>query len=142
MSERKLVVAAAIVDNLDAPTQLLVARRSRPQEIAGRWEFPGGKAEPGEQPQDALHRELREELGVTVTLGAEITGPDHGGWIITERHIMRLWFAQLAEGEPEPLVEHDLLEWTPLAHAAEYDWLDGDVRIIEHVVATHHLPGA
>ena len=142
MSDRKLVVAAAIVDNLENPLRMLVARRSKPAQIAGRWEFPGGKAEPGESPQEALHRELREELGVQVQLGAEIVGPDDGGWIITERHIMRLWFAQITHGTPEPLVEHDLLEWTPIEDAMGYDWLDGDVRIIEHVVESHQLLGA
>jgi 8-oxo-dGTP diphosphatase len=128
---RRLVVAAAIVDSLEQPARMLAARRSRPAEIAGRWEFPGGKAEPGEEPHDALHRELGEELGVTVTLGAELLGPDDGGWIITERHVLRLWFATLAAGEPEPLVEHDELRWLDASTLWDVDWLDGDVRIVE-----------
>jgi 8-oxo-dGTP diphosphatase len=128
---RRLVVATAIVDSLHRPTRLLAARRSRPAELAGRWEFPGGKAEPGEAPVDAVHREIREELGVTVTLGDEIVGPDDGGWFITDRHVMRLWFATVDQGDPVPLVEHDALEW--LAHDALWtvDWLDGDVPIVE-----------
>lgn len=133
MLELKLVVAAAIVDNLENPSKLLVARRTQPVEIAGRWEFPGGKAELGETPEEGLHRELGEELGIKVALGTEILGPDNGGWIITDRHIMRLWFAQIVEGEPEPLVEHDLLEWSNLDELSKYDWLDGDVRIVEHL---------
>src|SRR5690606_40037615 len=60
-------------------------------------------------PTQALHRELREELGVTVELGDELVGPDHGTWIITDRHVMRLWFARITAGEPLPLVEHDEL---------------------------------
>lgn len=128
---RRLVVAAAIVDSLERPTRLLAARRSRPAAIAGRWEFPGGKAEPGEEPHAALHRELLEELGVTVTLGTEISGPDDGAWIITDRHVMRLWFATLADGEPAPLVEHDQLRWLVPATLWDVDWLDGDVRIVE-----------
>lgn len=134
MTQLKLVVAAAIVDNLESPTQMIVARRSRPAEIAGRWEFPGGKAEPGETPQEALHRELREELGVEVELGSEIIGPDNGGWIITDRHIMRLWFARVIDGEPQPLVEHDQLEWSRPEDFGGYNWLDGDVRIVEHLM--------
>lgn len=133
MTELKLVVAAAIVDDLEAPTRMLVARRSRPVEIAGRWEFPGGKAELGETPEQALHRELSEELGITVKLGAEIHGPDNGGWIITDRHIMRLWYAQIVTGTPQPLVEHDALEWSHPEDFSSYNWLDGDVRIVEHL---------
>jgi 8-oxo-dGTP diphosphatase len=131
---RRLVVAAAIVDSLDRPTRLLAARRSRPAELAGRWEFPGGKAEPGERAVDALHREIREELGVTITLGDEVVGPDDGGWIITDRHVMRLWFATLDQGDPVPLVEHDALEWLAPAALWSVDWLDGDVRIVEALV--------
>lgn len=136
---RKLVVAAAIVDDLAAPSMLLAARRSRPAHLAGMWEFPGGKVDPGETPEEGLHRELREELGVQAILGAEVIGPHGGGWHITDRHVMRLWLAQVTTGEPRPLVEHDELRWlTPTAwHTV--DWLPGDVPIVEalraHVAA-------
>ncbi|MET4226115.1 NUDIX domain-containing protein [Oerskovia enterophila] len=131
MTLRRLVVAAAVVDDLAAPRLLLAARRSRPVELAGRWEFPGGKVDPGETPVDGLHRELREELGVRVELGAELLGPDDGGWNITDRHVMRLWLARIVEGQPEPLVEHDALRWLPAGEWGSVDWLDGDVRIVE-----------
>lgn len=131
MTLRRLVVAAAVVDDLATPRLLLAARRSRPVELAGRWEFPGGKVDPGETPVDGLHRELREELGVQVELGAELLGPDDGGWNITDRHVMRLWLARIVEGEPEPLVEHDALRWLPAGEWGSVDWLDGDVRIVE-----------
>ncbi|MBE7702108.1 (deoxy)nucleoside triphosphate pyrophosphohydrolase [Oerskovia sp. Sa1BUA8] len=131
MTSRRLVVAAAVVDDLTTPRLLLAARRSRPVELAGRWEFPGGKVDPGETPVDALHRELREELGVAVDLGEELVGPDDGGWIITDRHVMRLWLARIVGGEPEPLVEHDALRWLPAGEWGSVDWLDGDVRIVD-----------
>lgn len=63
------VVAAAIVDDLDRPTQLLAAARAYPEELAGQYELPGGKVEPGESPQSALAREIREELGCNLALG-------------------------------------------------------------------------
>jgi 8-oxo-dGTP diphosphatase len=132
---RKLVVAAALVDDLGAPTALLAARRSRPVELAGMWEFPGGKVDPGETPVEALHRELSEELGVEVELGDEVVGPDDGGWIITDRHVMRLWLARVAAGEPEPLVEHDELRWLRRGELMDVPWLTGDVRIVEHLRA-------
>lgn len=131
MTLRRLVVAAAVVDDLATPRLLLAARRSRPVELAGRWEFPGGKVDPGETPVDGLHRELLEELGVQVELGAELLGPDDGGWNITDRHVMRLWLARIVDGEPEPLVEHDALRWLPAGEWGSVDWLDGDVRIVE-----------
>ncbi|GAA3215280.1 (deoxy)nucleoside triphosphate pyrophosphohydrolase [Oerskovia jenensis] len=131
MTSRRLVVAAAVVDDLTTPRLLLAARRSRPVELAGRWEFPGGKVDPGETPVDGLHRELREELGVQVVLGDELAGPDEGGWNITDRHVMRLWLARIVAGEPEPLVEHDRLSWLPTGEWGSVDWLDGDVRIVD-----------
>lgn len=129
--ERRLVVAAAIVDDVARPGRLLAARRSRPAEIAGRWEFPGGKVDAGETPEAALHRELCEELGVTVKLGPEVTGPDDGGWFITDRHVMRLWLATVTGGEPLPLIEHDELRWLGRDELFSVDWLDGDVAIVE-----------
>ena len=133
MENAVLVVAAAIVDDLETPGALLAARRSRPAHLVGRWEFPGGKVDAGEQPEAALHREIREELGVCIELGPEIVGPDAGGWIITDRHVMRLWFARVTDGEPVPLVEHDQLRWLSSDDLFGVDWLDGDVRIVEHI---------
>jgi 8-oxo-dGTP diphosphatase len=131
MTAPVLVVAAAIVDDLDDPTVLLAARRRSPASLAGRWEFPGGKVEPGETPEDGVHRELREELGVEVDLGAELVGPDDGCWRLSERYTMRLWLAEIRSGTPQPLVEHDELRWLPAGRWHEVPWLDGDVRIVE-----------
>lgn len=131
MTDPVLVVAAAIVDDLDAPHALLAARRRSPASLAGRWEFPGGKVEPGEDPVAAVHRELREELGVQVALGAELVGPDDGCWRLTERYTMRLWTAEVLAGTPEPLVEHDELRWLPRGRWLTVPWLDADVRIVQ-----------
>jgi len=67
---KRLVVVAALIQHPEGG-KLLVARRhlSDPPELAGRWEFPGGKVEPGEEPRAALEREVREELGIAVTVG-------------------------------------------------------------------------
>lgn len=131
------VVAAAIVDDLDHPTRLLAARRSAPAALAGRWEFPGGKVEPGEEGLAALRRELVEELGVTVSVGAELPAPGGGAWPITRTHRMRVWFACLQDGTPEPLEDHDELRWLTAAELDGVPWLDGDVQIV--TALTQHL---
>jgi 8-oxo-dGTP diphosphatase len=125
------VVAAALVDDLDRPRRLLAARRRRPADLAGRWEFPGGKVDPGETAEEALHRELREELGITVHLGAELPGPQDGAWPISERYVMRLWAATVRTGEPTPLVEHDELRWLDAGSWLDVPWLGPDVPIVQ-----------
>lgn len=135
MEGRVLVVAAAIVDDLEAPRRLLAARRRAPVSLAGRWEFPGGKVDAGESPEQALHREIAEELGVEVTLGAELPGPDGGPWPLPKGYAMRLWFAAIRSGTPRPLVEHDQLRWLATGQWAEVAWLDGDVPIVHALMA-------
>ena len=130
-----LVVAAAIVDDLIAPRLLLAARRHKPVRLAGRWEFPGGKVDPGETPVEALHREIHEELGVTITLGPELVGPDSGTWRISARYALRLWLATVVSGEPAPLVEHDELRWLPAGDWLSVPWLDADVPIVVALAA-------
>ncbi len=130
-----VVVAAALVDDLAAPRRLLSARRSNPEQLAGRWEFPGGKVDPGETPVEALHRELREELGIAVRLGREVVGPDDGAWRLSPRYTMRLWLAEVTDGEPAPLVEHDELRWLDPGSWLAVPWLDADVRIVEALAA-------
>ena len=136
-----LVVAAALVDDLDDPQLLLAGRRATPASLAGRWEFPGGKVDPGESPEEALHRELREELGVRVGLGPELVGPDGGAWRLSEHYEMRLWLAEVASGIPEPLVEHDELRWLPAGQWLEVPWLDADIRIVTALLAALAVGG-
>ncbi|UFU02806.1 (deoxy)nucleoside triphosphate pyrophosphohydrolase [Ruania suaedae] len=130
-----LVVAAAVVDDLDRPTMLLAARRSAPKSLAGRWEFAGGKVEEGEDEVTALRRELREELGVAVEVGAAVPGPEHGGWPILHGHTMRIWFARITAGTPEPLADHDDLRWLPMADLLAVDWLEPDLPVVHAVRA-------
>lgn len=136
MSLVRLVVAAAIVDDLARPRRLLAARRSAPKSLAGRWEFPGGKVEPGETHHEALHRELAEELGVVIRIGREVPGPADGAWPITAQHLMRVWLAQIDAGEPAPLLDHDEIRWLEPDSWHAVPWLDGDVPIVH---AVHRL---
>lgn len=132
---RVLVVAAAIVDDLCAPRVLLAARRCTPASLAGRWEFPGGKVDPGETPHEALHRELHEELGVRVRLGTELVGPAGGVWTLSDTYVMRLWMATVVAGTPEPLAEHDEVRWLPPGRWHDVPWLDADLPILTALTA-------
>ncbi len=89
--------------------------------MAGRWEFPGGKVEPGETPEQALVREIAEELGCTV----EVTGWLSGAAPIGDTHLLTVAVARLVAGEPVPH-EHDLVRWLSADELDDVDWLDPD----------------
>jgi 8-oxo-dGTP diphosphatase len=139
------VVGGAVLDSLSAPTRLLAARRTAPPQFAGMWEFPGGKVEAGESPESALHRELREELGIGVVLGAELDAPDPAGWPLNERAVMRVWFAEVADGDPRPLEDHDELRWVSIPdgdEALSLPWIPADLPIVRALLASVATPSS
>ncbi|MDF3298089.1 (deoxy)nucleoside triphosphate pyrophosphohydrolase [Streptomyces tropicalis] len=124
MTRRIVVVGAALLDG----GRLLAARRSAPEELAGRWELPGGKVEPGEAPEAALVRELREELGVETEAVARVPG----SWPLRPPYELHVWTARLLPGsaDPAPLQDHDALRWLAPADVWEVPWLDQDVPAV------------
>lgn len=115
------MVAAAIVRG----GRVLAARRTRPPEAAGRWELPGGKVEPGERVDDALERELHEELGVDV----EIARWFAGAVPIGDRHELTAALVRIT-GEADQLEPrddtHDRLRWLGPDELDDVDWLEPD----------------
>ncbi len=113
---------------------LLAARRTEPPELAGGWELPGGKVDPGETEVEAVHRELHEELGVEVELGALVEGPlPDGRWPLGDRFAMRVWMARVTSGEPRPIEDHDRLQWLDATDLYAVPWLPADLPIVRVV---------
>jgi 8-oxo-dGTP diphosphatase len=133
-SQPYLVVGAAVVDDLDRPRTLLAARRTEPPRLAGGWELPGGKVEPGESPLAALHRELAEELGVTVEVGPELTAPGGEGWPLPPSHLMRVWLVRVVEGVPAPIEDHDEIRILDRGEWLDVAWLPADVPIVTALI--------
>lgn len=124
--EPTVVVAGVLVEN----GRLLLAQRASPPELAGLWELPGGKVEPGEIPEDALVRELREELGIDVTVG-EVIGSDvplHGGLVLRAYAVTR--FSGTATA-----LEHDALRWVDGADLHTVDLVPADTAWLPDLAA-------
>ncbi len=133
MPDVQLVVGAVVVDRLDVPTRVLAARRTRPPALAGQWELPGGKVEPGEEPLDALHRELAEELGVSVRCGDEVV-PDVGRtWPLTPGLELRAWWCEITGGEVQLSDAHDELRWLTAVDLFDVPWLTPDRPLLARV---------
>ncbi|HEV3356954.1 MAG TPA: (deoxy)nucleoside triphosphate pyrophosphohydrolase [Pseudonocardiaceae bacterium] len=122
LSDAPKVVGAAII----ADGAVLAAQRSYPPALAGRWEFPGGRVEPGEREQDAVVRECQEELGATVRVTGRV-GPD---LILPSGWVLRIHAARLVDGQRPDALEHHALRWVRAAGLAELDWLDADRAVL------------
>ena len=113
----RVVVGAAIVSH----GRLLAARRTAPARLAGGWELPGGKLEPGETLAAACAREVREELGCGVRVLEEVGAPQS----LSKGYTLRVFRAELVEGEPIPM-EHDAVRWLAPDELDDVPWLAAD----------------
>ncbi|HEX4977972.1 MAG TPA: NUDIX domain-containing protein [Nocardioides sp.] len=120
-SPEVLVMGAAIIDG----GRLLAARRTAPAHARGLWELPGGKVEPGEDPDVAIVREVREELGCEVA----VVGHLEGRQPIDGRHVLRVAVVALVAGEPVPH-EHDAVRWLAADELDLVTWLEPDVPFL------------
>lgn len=125
----KRVVAALILKNGD----VLVCQRTRHQPMPLKWEFPGGKIEEGEQPRQALHRELEEELGIDASIGEEVARLVHtyrnGGAVE-----LRFFAVTHYRGELENRIFRDV-QWARRSDLPNYDFLDADLELVKDLAA-------
>jgi 8-oxo-dGTP diphosphatase len=121
-------VAAALARRSAAGSvQILIAQRPPGAWQAGRWEFPGGKVEPGESDEVALRRELAEELGIVVVDAAPVGAFAH---TYPDRSVeIALWVVREFAGEPSGL-DGQALRWVPVDALAACDLLEADIPMI------------
>ena len=114
---------------LDGQGRVLAARRPPHKSLGGLWEFPGGKIDPGETPEAALRRELREELGLEVGRLVPMDSHEHH----YEFGTIRLWplLARCDGGEHPKMVlhEHTEVRWVDAAEAATLEWAPADLPV-------------
>ena len=125
----KRVVAALIIKD----GAILVCQRTRHQPMPLKWEFPGGKIEEGEQPRDALHRELDEELGIDAKVGDEVARIQHdyknGGSVE-----LRFFLVEEFKGELENRIFRDV-RWAPRSELPRFDFLEADRELVQDLAA-------
>jgi 8-oxo-dGTP diphosphatase len=124
----RLVVAALILRDTEAGLEVLICQRKPDQAMAMKWEFPGGKIEPGETPEEALRRELEEELGIQAKVGPRLTRLRHnyrnGGAVDLQFFLVREY-----DGKLEKHACNDMC-WSSLKALPEYDFLAADLGLI------------
>jgi 8-oxo-dGTP diphosphatase len=122
LCDESVVVAAGLVRD----RRVLAARRSYPPELAGRWELPGGRVEPGETEAEALARECREELG-TDAIARERLGTD----LPVPGALVRVYVADPAPGAAEPqALEHLEIRWVGAGELATLAWVEADRAVV------------
>jgi len=125
----KRVVAALILKD----DQILACQRTRHQVMPLKWEFPGGKIEEGEQPRDALRRELEEELGIEATIGHEVARIHHeypsGGGVE-----LRFFEVHKYLGEVENRIFREI-RWVDRSELPALDFLEADRQLVQDLAA-------
>lgn len=126
MKKQITVVGAVVVKD----GRVLAAQRSRQMSLPGLWEFPGGKIESGESPQQSLIREMREELLCEVAIGDQVeqTTYEYDFGIVT----LTTFWATLVDAEPQ-LTEHSAVRWLAPSELDQVEWAPADIPAVQRV---------
>jgi 8-oxo-dGTP diphosphatase len=132
---RHLQVACAIIEH---DGQVLAAQRSATMSLPLKWEFPGGKLDPGEQPRDCLKREVREELGIEVEVVAPLSPTTHcyPDFTVT----LHPFVCAIAAGEIIPH-EHAAIAWLAPQALYDLDWAEADFPILAEYLGSSAFEG-
>jgi 8-oxo-dGTP diphosphatase len=127
MKKNIYVVGAVIVQD----RKVLCAQRGENQSLPLKWEFPGGKIEEGETPQEALQREIQEEMECQVEIGSKIeeTAFEYDFGIVH----LTTYFCKLIKGTPV-LTEHAAIQWLPIPELNTLDWAPADIPAIQIIM--------
>jgi 8-oxo-dGTP diphosphatase len=131
-----LVAAAVIFRHRKEGVDILSARRTEPPNLRGGWELPGGRVDPGETSQEAVVREVREELGCDVEIVEFLAGPGPADtWPLTDDKVIHVYLCRVVSGEPFILEQHDAMAWLRLEAAVDaVAWLRVDIPIVEAAI--------
>lgn len=125
---KNITVVGAVIEKNG---KILCAQRGQDKSLAGLWEFPGGKIEQNETPQQALEREIKEELLCEVSIKNKIitTSYEYDFGIVE----LTTFFCELIEGEPK-LTEHESIKWLPISELSTLEWAPADIPTIDALV--------
>jgi len=133
-----MTVVAAVIERGDR--RLLIGQRRREDSSPMKWEFPGGKIRNGEAPEAALARELREELGVTLTKCVEMGRVRHQYQGAADELEIRFFAAAIADGEAKPLC-FEQIAWVLPKELGAYDFLTANRELIANLATGRIKPG-
>lgn len=126
---KTIKVVAAIIRDGDS----IFATQRGYGEYKDGWEFPGGKVESGETPQEALVREIKEELDADIVVGKLLTTVEHD---YPEFHLsMDCFWAELKDGSQLKLLEHEAARWLSLDYLYDVEWLPADIKVVKAIKA-------
>jgi 8-oxo-dGTP diphosphatase len=132
------VVVAAVIERADR--RLLIGQRRRNDTSPLKWEFPGGKVEPGESPEEALARELREELSATLLKSVPIARVVHKYAATTEELEILFYAVEIRESELAPRA-FEQLAWVLPKELGSYDFLAANAQLVAQLATGRIKPG-